>query len=197
MTTPVESPRDLKLRSLLEGCGAFRRGHFQLSSGRHSGDYVQCALLLESPARATLTGQALARLFDSYSIASVVAPALGGLLIGYEVASTLALPFRFAERKGGEMRLRRGFSFQPGEPVLLIEDVITTGKSTYETVAVVEAAGADVVAVGSIIDRTSGSDVFAVPFHSLLQLAMETFEPGECPYCSAGKPLESPGSRIS
>ena len=187
----------LDILPLLEKSGALRRGHFQLSSGRHSADYVQCALLLERPSRARAVGEALAERFRGIAVDSVVAPALGGLLIGYEVASSLDLPFRFAERKEGVMALRRGFRFLSGERVLLIEDVITTGRSTRETIAVVEQEGAQVVAVGSIIDRTGPVPVFDEPFRSLLGLTLETHSPEECPLCAGGDRPDSPGSRAS
>jgi orotate phosphoribosyltransferase len=193
----VSSGDDLDLLRALEASGAFRQGHYRLSSGRHSADYVQCALLLQVASRARQVGESLARLFEDVDISSVVAPALGGVLIGHEVASALGLPFRFTERKDQVMTLRRGFSFQPGETVLLIEDVVTTGRSTLETMSVVEAAGARVVAVGSIIDRTGEDFGFDLPFHSLLRLALQTFAPEDCPLCSDQRPLESPGSRLS
>ena len=186
---------DLDVPAELESCGALRHGHFRLSSGRHSADYVQCALLLEEPSRARRIGEALAAQFADISVDSVVAPALGGLVIGHEVATTLDLPFRFTERKNQVMCLRRGFSLRQGETVLIIEDVITTGESTRETVAVIESCGASVSAVGSIIDRTAGGDIFEVPLRSLIRLAMESYEPGNCPLCGSREPLESPGSR--
>jgi orotate phosphoribosyltransferase len=186
---------DLDLAAELESCGARRQGHFQLSSGRHSADYIQCALLLEEPSRARRIGEALAATFADTSVDSVLAPALGGMIIGYEVATALSVPFRFTERKNLVMCMRRGFSLRQGETVLIIEDVVTTGRSTKETVAVVESVGASAIAIGSIIDRTVDGNVFAIPFRSLLRLVMESFDPETCPLCRVREPLASPGSR--
>jgi orotate phosphoribosyltransferase len=184
------------LMRLLEDSGALRRGHFLLSSGLHSEAYVQCALLLEDPVRARQVGQDLAEELRSFHPDSVLAPALGGVIIGHEVAAALGVPFRFSERKGEEMGLRRGFSLRQGERVVIIEDVVTTGRSTLETAALATSRGARVVAVGAIIDRTVGRDPFDVPFRSLLQLDLPSYLPNECPVCRAGgQPPEKPGSR--
>ena len=184
------------LMRLLEDSGALRRGHFLLSSGLHSEAYVQCALLLEDPVRARQVGQDLAEELRSFHPDSVLAPALGGVIIGHEVAAALGVPFRFSERKGEEMGLRRGFTLRQGERVVIIEDVVTTGRSTLETAALATNRGARVVAVGAIIDRTVGRDPFDVPFRSLLQLDLPSYAPGECPVCQAGgQPPEKPGSR--
>jgi orotate phosphoribosyltransferase len=188
-TTPA-----LVLR-LLEESGALRRGHFLLSSGRHSDAYVQCALLLEDPVRARRMGQELAAVLRSVHPDSVLSPALGGVIIGHEVAAALGVPFRFAERKGEELGLRRGFQLRQGERVVIVEDVVTTGRSTLETAALATGRGARVVAVGSIIDRTGGRSPFEVPFRALLPLPLESFAPDECPLCRAGGEPEKPGSR--
>lgn len=181
---------------MLEESGALRRGHFLLSSGLHSEAYVQCALLLEDPVRARKVGRDLADLLRSYHPDSVLAPALGGVIIGHEVAAELGVPFRFTERKGEEMGLRRGFTLRQGERVVVIEDVVTTGRSTLETAALATARGARVVAVGTIIDRTAGRDPFDVPFKSLLELDLPSYGPNECPACRTGAmPAEKPGSR--
>lgn len=191
----LDERRDLILR-LLEESGALRRGHFLLSSGLHSGAYVQCALLLEDPVRSRRVGDELAEELRQYHPDSVLAPALGGVIIGHEVATSLGVPFRFSERKGEEMGLRRGFSLRQGERVVIVEDVVTTGRSTLETAALATSRGARVVAIGAIIDRTVGRDPFDVPFRSLLQLDLPSFPPHECPACRAGAaPPEKPGSR--
>lgn len=191
----LDDRRELILR-LLEESGALRRGHFLLSSGLHSGAYVQCALLLEDPVRARRVGEELAEELRQYHPDSVLAPALGGVIIGYEVAASLGVPFRFSERKGEEMGLRRGFGLRQGERVVIVEDVVTTGRSTLETAALATGRGARVVAVGAIIDRTVGRDPFDVPFRSLLELDLPSFPPHECPACQAGAaPPEKPGSR--
>lgn len=184
------------LMQMLEESGALRRGHFLLSSGLHSTAYVQCALLLEDPVRSRKVGADLAEQLRSFHPDSVLAPALGGVIIGHEVAAALGVPFRFSERKGEEMGLRRGFTLRQGERVVIVEDVVTTGRSTLETAALATARGARVVAVGAIIDRTAGRDPFDVPFRSLLQLDLPSYQPNECPTCAAGAlPPEKPGSR--
>ena len=181
---------------LLEESGALRRGHFLLSSGLHSTAYVQCALLLEDPVRARKVGQDLAEQLRSYHPDSVVSPALGGVIIGHEVAAALGVPFRFSERKGEEMGFRRGFNLRQGERVLIVEDVVTTGRSTLETAALATSKGARVVAVGAIIDRSVGRDPFDVPFRSLLKLDLPSYPPQDCPACRAGAQApEKPGSR--
>lgn len=181
---------------LLEESGALRRGHFLLSSGLHSTAYVQCALLLEDPVRARKVGQDLAELLRSYHPDSVISPALGGVIIGHEVAASLGVPFRFTERKGDDMGFRRGFNLRQGERVVIVEDVVTTGRSTLECAALATSKGARVVAIGAIIDRTVGRDPFDVPFRSLLKLDLPSYGPQECPTCRAGsQPPEKPGSR--
>ena len=184
------------LKESLRECGALLTGHFVLSSGFHTGDYVQCARLLEDAGRARQVGAALARRLGPYEPESVLAPALGALIIGHEVAAGLGVPFRFTERSDGEMVLRRGFSLVPGERLVVVEDVVTTGRSTTETVAVAEAAGASVVAVGSILDRT-GADPFApLPFEALARFELRHYPAEECPLCRDGGVAERPGSRI-
>ena len=184
------------LTQMLEASGALRRGHFLLSSGLHSEAYVQCALLLEDPVRARQVGRDLAELLRSFHPDSVLSPALGGVIIGHEVAAGLGVPFRFSERKGEEMGLRRGFNLRQGERVVVVEDVVTTGRSTLETAALATGRGARVVALGAIIDRTAGRDPFDVPFRALMQLDLPSYTPAECPACRAGAvPAEKPGSR--
>lgn len=187
-----------ELLDLLTASGALKRGHFELSSGRHSSAYVQCALLLEDPARAERIGRALGQQLEGRRIEAIVSPALGGVLIGYEVARYLGVPFRFTERVNGDMRLRRGFSARPRERTAIVEDVITTGRSTLEAAKVVEEAGGAVIAIGAIIDRRAERETpFKVPFLSLVRLDLPTFEPGGCPLCKAGGRAEKPGSRPS
>lgn len=186
-----------ELGELLQESGALRRGHFLLSSGLHSPAYVQCALLLEHPARARRVGTALADALRAYAPQSVLAPALGGVIIGHEVAAALGVPFRFAERQGESLALRRGFVLPPGERVVVVEDVVTTGKSTRETANLALAAGAVVVAIGSIIDRSAGRHGFDRPFASLLRLDFPTYEAAGCPLCAEGGVAIKPGSRPS
>jgi orotate phosphoribosyltransferase len=188
---------DESLSTELEACGALRRGHFQLSSGLHSPAYVQCALYLERPERARRAGAAIAARLAALGIAadSVLSPALGGVLIGHEVAAALGLPFRFVERDGTALALRRGFALERGERVVVVEDVVTTGKSTLETASLAEAAGAQVVAIASIIDRSGGRHGFRVPYAALLELDLPAWVAAECPLCRDGGTPVKPGSR--
>jgi orotate phosphoribosyltransferase len=183
---------------LLESVGAIRQGHFELSSGRHSGTYIQCALVLAHPQYAEQLGRALAALFRDHSIACVVSPALGGVIIGHEVARALGVRALFVERdRSGQMALRRGFELQPGERVLVIEDVWTTGGSTRETIGVVEQEGGLAVAAGAIIDRSGGRIELNVASRALLEMEVPSYEPDECPQCRAGAVATRPGSRFS
>ena len=175
--------------------GALLEGHFRLSSGLHSPGYLQCALVLSHPREAEALGAGLGNLVRSLGAQTVMSPALGGVVIGQEVGRALGVRAIFAERADGALTLRRGFALDPGEKVLIVEDVVTTGGSTRETMAVARAAGAHVVAAGAIIDRSGGASTLDVPFHALATLKVETYPPDQCPLCAAGKPLVKPGSR--
>jgi orotate phosphoribosyltransferase len=198
-------PRDELLR-IFETVGAVRHGHFELSSGRHSGTYVQCALVLQYPRFAEKLGHGLAALFSDASISAVVSPALGGVVIGQEVARALpepkggtggGVPAIFVERDAsGTMTLRRGFSIKPDQHILVIEDVWTTGGSTLEAIQVVEEAGGRVVAAGALIDRSGGKIDFPVEAQALLDLPIDSYEPEECPLCRDGSVAHKPGSRF-
>lgn len=182
----------------LAAAGALLRGHYLLSSGRHSPAYVQCAKLLEDPREARAAGAAVAAKLAPYRPQSVLSPALGALLIGHETAAALGVPFRFAERAGAALALRRGFALAPGERVAVVEDAVTTGRSTLETAELARAAGAEVVAIGAIVDRGGGARPFGeVPFESLLALELPSWEATECPLCRdpAAGPAVKPGSR--
>src|ERR1700679_1150153 len=183
---------------LLETVGAIRTGHFELSSGRHSATYIQCALVLQHPQHAEKLGSALGALFKDHNIGCVVSPALGGLIIGHEVARGLGVRAIFVERdRSGQMALRRGFEIKPGERVLVIEDVWTTGGSTRETIGVVGEENGLTVAAGAIIDRSGGKLELNVPAKALLDLEVASYEPDECPQCRAGDTATRPGSRMS
>ena len=186
----------MNLESLLRETGALLNGHFRLSSGLHSPGYVQCAKLLEHPANARALGKALAAKLEGMSVARIVAPAMGGLIIGYTVAEALSVPMIFTERKEGRMTLRRGFSVTSRERIAIIEDVVTTGKSTLETTEVVRTGGAEVVAYGSILNRSGRDNPFDLPFVSLLSLTLPTYEETGCPLCREQRPIDSPGSRF-
>jgi orotate phosphoribosyltransferase len=170
-------------------------GHFRLSSGRHSGEYCQCARVLEDPARAEELGRALADEFRDTEIDVVVSPALGGVIIGHEVARALRVRAIFAERQDGTMTLRRGFSLSPDERVLIVEDVITTGGSVREVAALVRAAGAAVQGFGFLVDRSPAPVDLDAPMRALVRRDMPSYEPDDCPLCSEGKPVTKPGSR--
>lgn len=194
MTEATWQPGEL-LR-LLEDSGAVSRGHFTLSSGLHSDFYVQCALVLQHPQHSERLGRSLAARFEGTAIDCVASPALGGILVGHEVARALAVRAIFAERDAsGHLTLRRGFTVEPGERVLVVEDVWTTGGSTQETIAAIAEAGGRVVAAGALIDRSGGRLSLTVRTQALLELAMKTYEPEDCPLCRAGGIPERPGSR--
>jgi orotate phosphoribosyltransferase len=176
-------------------CGALLDGHFRLSSGLHSPGYLQCALVLQHPEFAASLGRALGERTRSLNPTVVLSPAMGGVVIGQEVGRALGIRAIFAERQDGILTLRRGFSLDPGDNVLVIEDVFTTGGSTRETIGVARNAGAQVVGAASIIDRSGGAVRFDVPSQSLLDLALATYEPGICPLCAQGIPVTKPGSR--
>lgn len=187
----------LDIRGLLQETGALLTGHFRLSSGLHSPNYVQCALLLEQPKHAKAIGEALGAKLRASEVTKIVAPALGGVIIGYTVAEALGLPFVFTERKEGAMTLRRGFRLDEGERVVIVEDVVTTGKSTRETADVIAQHGGTVTGFASILNRSGKENPFDAPYESLLALNLDTFEESACPLCAAGKPLDAPGSRFS
>ena len=174
---------------------ALLEGHFVLSSGLHSDRYVQCALVLQHPRVAEQLCSALAEKLRHLSPSVVAAPALGGILVAHEVARALGARALFAERQEGQMTLRRGFSLEPGEPVLVVEDVITTGLSTRETIHCVEQAGGKVVGAGSLIDRSGGTADLGLPKAALLTLTIQNHKPAECPLCRAGLAAVKPGSR--
>jgi len=175
--------------------GALLSGHFLLSSGLHSERYLQSALVLQQPDIATKLCAALADHFMDQKIEVVIAPALGGVFVSHETARALGVRALFAERVNGELTLRRGFTISPGERVLVVEDVITTGKSTRETIEVVKKAGGSVIAAASLVDRSGGKADLGVPYTSLVTLDVPTYTAETCPLCRAGSAPEKPGSR--
>jgi len=187
------------LLSLFAERGALLEGHFLLSSGLHSSRYLQCALVLADPPLATRLGQqlgdALKPLLRDATPKTVVAPALGGVLVAHEVARALGCRGLFTERQDGKMTLRRGFALAKDEPVVVVEDVVTTGKSTREVVETVTAAGARVLAVGSLVDRSGGSVDLGVPRVSLVELEVTNWTAESCPLCAKGDKPVKPGSR--
>ena len=187
-------PKDDVL-TLFRRSGALLEGHFRLSSGLHSSGYLQCALVLSHPRDSETLGAALGAEVRSLGVEVVLSPALGGIVIGQEVARALGVRAIFAERQDGKLTLRRGFSLNPAEKVLVVEDVLTTGGSTRETIEVAHAAGAEVVAAAAIIDRSGGTHGLDVPFHALVSLSVPTHQPESCPLCAQGLPIIKPGSR--
>ena len=188
----------MKQKNVLEifkRTSALLEGHFILSSGLHSSVYLQCAIALQSPEVAGQFGAAIADEFRSQNIESVASPAIGGLIIGYEVARNLDARFIWTEREQGKMTLRRGFTVNEGERVLVVEDVITTGGSTRETIDVLKRSGANIVAAASIIDRSGGQAEVGVPRFSLATLNVEAVSPEECAACARGDNPVKPGSR--
>lgn len=175
--------------------GALLEGHFVLSSGLHSSVYLQCALVLQHPSVAEDLGNALAERFRDQQISLVASPAIGGIVIGHEVARALGARFIWTERENGVMTLRRGFSVSPAERTLVVEDVVTTGGSTRETIEALKRAGAEVLASASIIDRSSGTADVGVPRVALVTLNVASLPENECELCRKGVPIAKPGSR--
>lgn len=187
---------------LFRESGALLEGHFRLSSGLHSNGYLQSALVLQHPDKAAELGKALAVLVAPHGPTAVLSPALGGIVIGHEVARALGVRAIFAERQDGALTMRRGFTLGPEDRLVVIEDVVTTGGSTRETMDVAAAHGASVVAAGSIIDRSGGaagwrdpSGSAPVPYHALVSLSLPTWQERDCPLCKDGSPAVKPGSR--
>jgi orotate phosphoribosyltransferase len=184
-----------ELLDLFRRSGALLDGHFRLSSGLHSTGYLQCALVLQHPAFAESIGADIASRVRGLDATVVLSPALGGVVIGQEVARALGVRAIFAERQDGLLTLRRGFTLSDTDRVLVIEDVLTTGGSTRETIQVAIACGGRVVGAASIVDRSGGTARFDVPFHALLAVDLPTYPPETCPLCAKGLPVVKPGSR--
>ena len=183
------------LLELFRTSGALLDGHFRLTSGLHSPGYLQCALVLQHPPHAESLGRAIAAKTGDLTPTVVLSPALGGVVIGHEVGRALGVRAIFAERQDGRLMLRRGFSVADRDRVLVVEDVLTTGGSTRETMEVAAAAGARVVGAASIVDRSGGRVRFDVPLHTLLDVGLPTYDPETCPLCAQGLPVVKPGSR--
>jgi orotate phosphoribosyltransferase len=183
------------LLSIFQQTEALLEGHFLLTSGLHSPRYLQCALVLQHPQHSEWIGQQIAEPFKQEQVTAVVAPAIGGIIVAHETARALGVRALFTERDNGLMTLRRGFSLKPGEHVLVVEDVVTTGGSTRETMEAVERAGGKVIGAGSVIDRSGGSVDVGVRRVALLTLEVPTYQPDNCPLCVQGTPAIKPGSR--
>jgi orotate phosphoribosyltransferase len=183
----------MNVLAALEERGALLQGHFCLSSGRHSDRFVQKFRLLEDPAMLEPIAREIARAFDAVKPTVVVSAAVGGIVLGYEVARALRVKAIFVEKEDGVATLRRGFAIDPTDRVLIVEDVVTTGKSVKEVIDVVRAHGGSIAGVAAIVQR--GEAEFGVPFSALLDLPIVSYAPAECPQCASGEPLQDPGSR--
>ena len=181
--------------ALYEKTGALLRGHFRLTSGLHSDIYLQSALVLQHPEHAEALGAALADAFRDAGARTVLAPAIGGILVAHEVARALGLRALFTEREQNVMTLRRGFTLERGEPCLVVEDVITTGGSTRETIAAAETSGAAVLGAAAIIDRGADPGRLNIPLQALVRMDVPAYAPEACPMCAKGTPVTKPGSR--
>jgi orotate phosphoribosyltransferase len=184
-----------RLLELFRSSGALLDGHFRLTSGLHSSGYLQCALVLQYPEYAEQLGRALGDRTRELRPTVVLSPALGGVVIGQEVGRALGVRAIFAERQDGALALRRGFSVDDRDRVLVIEDVLTTGGSTRETMEVARGGGGRVVGAASIVDRSGGSARLEVPFHALLEVSLPAYQADICPLCAQGVPIVKPGSR--
>jgi orotate phosphoribosyltransferase len=180
---------------IFERSGALLNGHFELTSGRHSEMYFQCALALQYPEFAAVLCQRIAEHYSAHKITTVIAPAIGGIPVAQEVGRQLDIRSLFAERQDGTMTLRRGFKIEAGERVLVVEDVVTTGGSVQEVVDLVKQSGAEVVGVGTIVDRSGGEADFGVPFFATYKQSVVTWSPDDCPLCRKQQPVYKPGSR--
>jgi orotate phosphoribosyltransferase len=180
---------------LFRQSGALLEGHFKLSSGLHSDRYLQSALVLQHPDFAEQLGRALAARLEHLQPTVILSPALGGIVIGQEVGRAMQIRAIFAERQDGALTLRRGFTLAAADRVVVVEDVITTGLSTRETVAAAEAAGAQVIGAAAIVDRGADPARLALPLQALVRMDVAAYQPDACPLCAAGRPVVKPGSR--
>lgn len=191
---------DAEILAEFHAAQALLEGHFILSSGLHSPRYLQCARVLTDPARAARLATALAAKLPAEvkaKVRVVVAPAMGGLICGYELARALGVESMFVERPTGTFELRRGFRLDPGTPVILMEDVVTTGLSSREAIAAVQAAGGDVIHAAALVDRSAGAADLGVPFTPLIRLAVPSYAPDALPPELAAVPAVKPGSRAA
>ncbi|MTI79784.1 MAG: orotate phosphoribosyltransferase [Firmicutes bacterium] len=184
-----------RIYDIFQTTGAMLKGHFKLTSGKHSDQYFQCAQVLQQPHYCEELCQELARRFQHTGVETVIGPAMGGILVSYELARALKVRSIFAERENGKMTLRRGFSLKPGEKVIVAEDVITTGGSVKEVIEVVKEQGAEVVGVAVLVNRSGGKADMGVTTEALITTSVVTYDPENCPLCQQGTPAVKPGSR--
>lgn len=184
-----------KVEEILKDCGVLQKGHFVLTSGKHSEEYMQCARVFQYPKHTTELSKMIADNFKNQDIDLVVGPAVGGIILAYQVASELGVLNVFAERENGKMTLRRGFDIKEGQRVLVVEDVITTGGSVKEVIDLAKDRGAEVVGVASLVNRSAGNIQFEEPLYSLYKVEITTYSPEDCPLCEKEIPITKPGSR--
>jgi len=185
------------LLDTFKSTGALLDGHFRLTSGRHSNTYFQCAKVLQHPEHLGAVCSKIAAHFSDKGVETVISPAIGGIVVGTEAGRQLGVKTIFAERKDGVMTIRRGFTLEPNERVLVIEDVITTGGSVAEVITLVREAGATLVGVGSVVDRSNGRVKLADDQFSVLSMEVISYAPEECPLCRENVPIDAPGSRAN
>ena len=185
-----------KVMDLLKETDAFLEGHFLLSSGKHSNGYVQCAKLLQYPEKASVVCQEIKNKLekDNVGVDIVVGPAMGGIVIAYELGRTLGVPAIFTERENDEMTLRRGFEIKPGQKVLIVEDVVTTGKSSKETIKVIENHGGEVLGIACLVDRTKNNDI-GINLYPAIKIDLDTYDEDDCPLCKKNIEIVKPVSR--
>lgn len=191
-TATLATMSEAEVEALFRDTGVLLEGHFRLTSGRHSPAFLQCSQVMQHPRHAARLGEALAALYADAGVATVIGPAMGGVVLAHVTAHALGARALFAEKEDGKLVMRRGFSVEPGERVLVVEDAITTGGSAMDVVALVRAAGAAVVGIGCLVDRTGGKLELGVPLNSLLRMQVPSYAPEECPLCAAGRPISEP-----
>lgn len=184
-----------KVFALFEKAGVMKEGHFRLTSGKHSNRYMQCAQLMQYPEYTAEACRDLKEQMGDTKVDVVIGPATGAITLSYEMGRTMGTRALFAERENGQMTLRRNFMIEPGEQVLVVEDVITTGGSVKEVIEVVKSCGGEVVGVACIVNRSAGRADFGAKLFSLIELEIQTYEPDACPLCQQGIPVVKPGSR--
>ncbi len=184
-----------RVLEVLKEAGVLLEGHFLLTSGRHSNKYLQCAKIFKNAKYSEELCADLAEKFANDGIDLVVGPAMGAVIMAYEVSRHLNVPNIFTEREDGVMTLRRNFDIEPGQKVIVVEDVITTGGSVKEVIEIVKEKGGIVAGVGCVVDRTGGKIDFGTKFESVISMEVQSYEPDECPICKTGAPLVKPGSR--
>ncbi len=186
---------DERIIEILKEAGVLQEGHFRLTSGRHSAKYLQCAKIFQYTKYSEELCGVLAEKYADAGADVVIGPAIGAVQMAYEVSRALGVRNIFAERENGVMTLRRGFTIEPGEKALVVEDVVTTGGSVREVIDIVKKNGGEVVGVGSIVDRTGGKIDFGVPFKAVISMEVASYEEADCPLCKKGIPIVKPGSR--